>query len=73
MKNYISGIIGVFLCSSTNSTMFTECCNIAICNDQINCPKCQSNVIGYDAENNHNRGMIRWKYAFKKSPKYSNH
>ena len=30
----------VFLCSPTNSTMFTTCCEVAICDDQANCPRC---------------------------------
>lgn len=49
--------------SGTNSTMFTECCEVAICDDQRQCPACKRNVIGYDAETNHERGMIRWRAA----------
>ena len=56
---------GVFLCSPTNSTMFTECCETAICNDETKCPKCKRNVIGDDADSDHKRGMIRWNYAYK--------
>jgi len=56
---------GVFLCSPTNSTMFTECCETAICNDQTKCPRCQREVIGDDAKSDHERGMIRWNYAHK--------
>ena len=47
----------------TNSTMFTDCCNTAICNNESNCPKCGSKVIGHDAESNHERGLIRWENA----------
>ena len=32
----------------TNSTMFTECCLVAINDDQPNCPHCGKPVIGYD-------------------------
>ena len=57
--------VGVFLLTpnGTNSTMFTSCCETAICNDQPNCPHCGRKVIGWDADTNHKRGMARWKYA----------
>lgn len=35
----------VYLCSPTNSTMFTTCCNVAICDDQSRCPNCKLEVI----------------------------
>jgi len=47
----------------TNSTMFTECCMCAICNNEPNCPVCGRKVIGWDAETKHERSMIRWKHA----------
>jgi hypothetical protein len=47
----------------TNSTMFTQCCGVAICNDQERCPSCEENVIGWDAESDHERGKIRWADA----------
>ena len=47
----------------TNSTMFTECCQVAICEYEHNCPCCGRKIIGWDADSNHKRGMIRWKYA----------
>ena len=56
----------VYLCSPTNSTMFTTCCDVAICNDEKACPSCKENVYGHDQPNDHKRGMIRWSYAFKK-------
>lgn len=34
----------VFLCSPTNSTMFTTCCKVAICDDQEKCPVCKEVV-----------------------------
>lgn len=49
--------------NGTNSTMFTECCETAICNDQRNCPACDREVIGHDAETDHERGRIRWQDA----------
>lgn len=50
--------------SGTNSTMFTECCGSAICDDEGCCPGCGRKVIGYDAETSHERGKIRWNYAY---------
>lgn len=49
--------------SGTNSTMFTECCEVAICSDQPFCPICKREVIGCGAESDHERGEIRWRYA----------
>lgn len=47
----------------TNSTMFTECCTVAICDDEACCPGCGKNVIGYDADSEHERHRIRWTNA----------
>ena len=47
----------------TNSTMFTECCDVAICDDEPNCPYCGRKVIGHEAESKHERGKIRWRFA----------
>lgn len=49
----------------TNSTMFTECCSVAICDDEPNCPFCKRAVIGNDATTAHERGKIRWRNATK--------
>jgi len=49
--------------SGTNSTLFTECCGAAICDDQAKCPRCNRNVVGYDADTNHERGKLRWRNA----------
>jgi len=46
-----------------NSTMFTECCHVAICDDEENCSYCKRKIIGWDAESKHERSMIRWRYA----------
>ena len=35
----------VFLCCETNSTMFTTCCEVAICDDQKRCPSCKREVL----------------------------
>jgi len=47
----------------TNSTMFTRCCQVAICDDQRCCPRCGQEIIGADAETDHERGLIRWRNA----------
>jgi len=47
----------------TNSTFFTECCGVAICDDERCCPKCGREIIGADEETDHKRRLIRWKYA----------
>jgi len=60
------GYAYVELSSSTNSTMFTTCCGTAICNDQKKCPSCENEIYGCDAESDHERGIMRWNYAFKK-------
>jgi len=55
---------GVRLCGLTNSTMFTDCCGVAICEDQERCPACKDKIIGWDEESNHARGLRRWRYAY---------
>lgn len=47
----------------TNSTMFTDCCGSAICDDEKTCPKCGRNVVGWDAESKEDRKLIRWRNA----------
>ena len=59
-------IKSVFLCSPTNSTMFTTCCECAICNDETRCPNCRALVVGHDESTDHARGLKRWRIAFKK-------
>jgi len=59
---YIPGIMPL-MPQGTNSTMFTECCETAICDDQRCCPHCNREIIGADAESDHERGRIRWRDA----------
>lgn len=47
----------VFLCSPTNSTMFTTCCHAAILDDQTNCPICKLEI-------SPRSGRDRWDAAF---------
>ena len=34
----------VFLCGPNNSTMFTTCCEAAVCDSQNKCPACNQSV-----------------------------
>lgn len=61
-KDYPVGIVPI-MPQGTNSTMFTECCEVAICDDETHCPKCKRKVVGFDAESAYERGRIRWKNA----------
>ena len=57
----------VFLCSPTNSQMFTTCCETAICDDQERCPRCKEYVYpddGVEKYSNHERSMRRWSWAY---------
>lgn len=56
----------VFLSNRGNSTMFTTCCEVAILDRQKQCPKCQKYVYGHDSINEHQRGIKRWQYAYKR-------
>lgn len=54
----------VHLCSPTNSTIFTNCCHVAISDNQADCPACKEEVYpGRDATN-HQRSMHRWNWAY---------
>lgn len=53
--------VGVFHCSPTNSTPFTNCCKVAICSHESCCPRCGLYIVGYDSSNPE---AFRFKYAF---------
>lgn len=36
----------VHFASADNSTIFTKCCNVAICDDQRCCPVCKVEIAG---------------------------
>lgn len=57
---------GVYHCSPTNSTAFTECCRTAICDRQARCPACGKLIIGHDAATEGETGRIRFRYAHNK-------
>lgn len=54
----------VFLCSPTNSQMFTECCSVAICSDQARCPGCMEEVYPGEDCSAHQRQGSRWEMAY---------
>ncbi len=47
----------VYLDSPTNSTTFTTCCDVAICDNQRKCPACGEAVEGDNAS-------ARWSIAY---------
>lgn len=49
----------VYLSSPYNSTMFTTCCRVAICDDQRCCPRCKEEI-------NQQGHRERWSYAYGK-------
>lgn len=61
-EGYPSNIIALSP-HGTNSTMFTDCCETAICDDEPNCPRCKRPVVGHDAKTQHARSLIRWTNA----------
>lgn len=61
-SQYTAGVIRLNP-NGTNSTMFTECCETAICDDQSKCPSCKRDIVGHDAESAYERSRIRWRYA----------
>jgi hypothetical protein len=54
----------VFLCSPTNSQMFTECCKSAICENQSHCPSCHEEVYPGHAATPHQTSRARWEMAY---------
>lgn len=47
----------VYLCSPTNSTMFTTCCQVAICDNEARCPRCNQAVTPEGS-------AARWRKAY---------
>ena len=61
-EGYPSDIIPLMM-HGINSTMFTACCETAICDDERYCPRCKREVVGANATTDHERGRIRWQNA----------
>ena len=55
----------VRLSGPNNSTMFTDCCGVAVLNSETKCPLCGATVYGSEAKTDHERWIMRWNYAFK--------
>ena len=62
--------MGVYLDGPTNSTMFTTCCEVAICDHQDHCPKCGKEVFpkGHRARWEQAYGPIRRKERWYGNP-----
>jgi len=50
----------VYLCSPTNSTMFTTCCSVAILDTQEECPRCHLTITPQGRN-------ARWEWAYGQS------
>lgn len=61
-EHYIPNIMPL-MPRGTNSTMFTECCQTAICDDEPKCPACKRKIVGWDANSISERSRIRWLNA----------
>ena len=66
MNDEVIGLLPLYP-QETNSTFFTQCCKVAICDDQLRCPKCNKKVIGWDSKSNHGRSLRRWQHAYRPS------
>ena len=64
-NNLRGKMVGVYFSSPTNSTMFTECCEVAILDYEDNCPKCDKEVVGSSEVELRDRLRIRWNDAKK--------
>lgn len=65
--------IGVFHANEFNSTFFTRCCEVAICDDQESCPGCGKMVVPAKdrwesaAGNAHRAIQLRWREKYRES------
>lgn len=57
-------MIGVRLCGPNNSTIFTNCCEVAICDDEACCPRCKQEVHPGREATQHQRRVDRWNMAY---------
>lgn len=54
---------GVYYCSSTNSTFFTECCSVAITDSEDRCPVCSKYIYPY-YEDMSDKERREWDYYY---------
>lgn len=57
--------MNVYFSSPTNSTFFTTCCSVAICDDQRKCPKCKEDVYPIGNYNDNEIRRLRFASATK--------
>lgn len=57
-------MIYVQLANPYNSTIFTNCCRVAINDDQAHCPLCKAEVYPGVEATEHERNMYRWNWAY---------
>jgi hypothetical protein len=57
-------LIPVRLSGPNNSTMFTACCDVAICDDEWKCPRCKREVYPGKDHNEQERRKWRWEQAY---------
>ena len=50
---------GVHFSSHTNSTKFTDCCQVAICDNEDRCPRCKNEIYPQSAMGRHDMAMER--------------
>ena len=62
-------MVYVRLSSPTNSTIFTNCCNVAILPHQAHCPRCKAEVYPGVDETDHQRNQARWNWAYGRQKK----
>jgi len=60
-------MIGVHQDGLYNSTFFTNCCGVAICDDEAACPVCKQEVMPGKNVAPHERNRARWDMAYPKS------
>lgn len=65
--------IGVFHANEFNSTFFTRCCEVAICDNQESCPGCGKKVIPAKERwecahgSKHIATQLRWREKYRQS------
>lgn len=59
-------MIYVQLDNPYNSTIFTNCCKVAILEHQADCPMCGEEVYPGREATNHERNKYRWSWAYGK-------
>ncbi len=56
-------VTGVRYSSPTNSTLFTNCCGVAVCDDQNRCPVCDAEVYPENPRSRHRVALRQQIYA----------